>query len=320
MAGCPHHRPGRAGVTADTDEQRMLRDAVALVEAHPDYRVLRRLTIASEFGVHPSGATATAVILDTETTGMSREGDQIIELALVRFEYEVATGAIVRITDVYSGLEDPGRPIPPESTAIHGITDAMVAGHALDERRVAEAVRDATLVVAHNAGFDRPFVEARLPMFATLPWGCSLEQVPWADEGFRGAKLEYLGWASGFFYEAHRSETDCRALLEVLRRPLPKSGCVAFKRLLEAAAEPALRLWATGSPFETKDLLRERGYRWDAERRCWHRVVLKSLAKEESEWLKAAVYGGRPAQIEVEVLDARVRFSDRPGPRRMRVI
>jgi len=295
-------------------------DAVAILEAHPDYRVLRRLEVASDFGVRPKGPVASAIVLDTETTGMSRDNDQIIELALVRFEYGTETGEIARITDVYSGLEDPGRPIPPESTAIHGITDAMVAGKALDEARIAAVIQDATIVVAHNATFDRPFVEARLPGFATLPWGCSLEQVAWADEGFRGAKLEYLGWASGFFYDAHRSETDCRALLELLRRPLPKSGRIAFKQLLDSAAEPALRLWATGSPFETKDLLRERGYRWDAERRCWHRVVPKASAKEESEWLKMAVYGGRPAQIDVEVLDSRVRFSGRPGPRKMRVI
>ena len=304
---------------ATSPDQAVL-DAVALLSAHPDYRVLRRLEVASEFGVRPSGPTAAAVVLDTETTGMSRDGDQIIELALVRFEYGTETGAIARVTDVYSGLEDPGRPIPPESTAIHGITDAMVAGKALDEARIAAVVRDATLVVAHNASFDRPFVESRLPAFAALPWGCSLEQVPWADEGFRGAKLEYLGWVCGFFYDAHRSETDCRALLEVLRRPLPKSGQTAFKRLLDAAAEPALRLWATGSPFDTKDILRERGYRWDAERRCWHRVVAKAAAKEESEWLKTAVYGGRAAQIEVEVLDAKIRFSGRPGPKKTRVI
>jgi DNA polymerase-3 subunit epsilon len=297
-----------------------LRAAVALLDAHPDYRVLRRLPVVADFGVESTGPTATAIVLDTETTGVSRESDQIIEIALLRFEYAVESGAVLRITDVYSGLEDPGRPIPPESTAIHGITDAMVAGKALDDGRIAGIVRDTTLVVAHNASFDRPFVEARLPLFAGLPWGCSLEQVPWADEGLRGSKLEYLSWASGFFYDAHRSETDCRALLEVLRRPLPKSRTIAFRKLIEAAAEPALRLWATGSPFETKDLLRERGYRWDAEKRCWHRVVPRSAAKEESEWLKAAVYGGRSAQIEVEVLDARVRFSGRPGPRKTRVI
>ena len=307
-------------VPAGAGADEAVRDAVALLDAHPDYRVLRRLETAADFGVRPAGPLASAVVLDTETTGMSRDSDQIIELALVRFEYGAESGEIARITDVYSGLEDPGRPIPPESTAIHGITDAMVVGQALDLARVEEVMRGATLVVAHNAAFDRPFVEARLPLFAALPWGCSLEQVPWAEEGFRGAKLEYLGWASGFFYDAHRSETDCRALLELLRRPLPKSGQIAFKRLLEAAAAPALRLWATGSPFDTKDLLRERGYRWDAERRCWHRVVPKAAAKDESEWLKAAVYGGRPAQIEVEVLDAKVRFSGRPGPRKTRVI
>jgi hypothetical protein len=48
--------------------------------------------------------------------------------------------------------------------------------------------------------------------------------------------------------------------------------------------------------------------------------VAKAAAKDESEWLKAAVYGGRAAQIEVEVLDAKVRFSGRPGPRKTRVI
>ena len=300
--------------------EQAVRDAVKLLDAHPDFRVLRRLARADDFGVRLSGAVASAIVVDTETTGMSRDNDQMIELALVRFEYDVESGEIARVADVYAGLEDPGRPIPPESTAIHGITDAMVAGRTLDTERITAVIRDATLIVAHNAAFDRPFVEQRLPQFKLLPWACSLEQVPWAEEGFRGAKLEYLGWASGFFYDAHRSEADCRALLELLRRPLPKSGRIAFKRLLEAAAEPALRLWATGSPFDSKDLLRERGYRWDAERRCWHRVVPKGAAKDESEWLKAAVYGGRPAQIEVEVLDAKVRFSGRPGPRTPRVI
>ena len=51
-----------------------------------------------------------------------------------------------------------------------------------------------------------------------------------------------------------------------------------------------------------------------------YRVVPKAAAKEESEWLKTSVYAGRSAQIEVEVLDAKVRFSGRQGPRKVRVI
>lgn len=296
-------------------------DAAAdLLAASPDFRVLRRLVPQDDFGMRAQGTVAAGVIVDTETTGTRRAADQIIELGMVRFDYDAGSGAVLRVTSVYSALEDPGRPIPPESTAIHGITDAMVAGQHIDDARVAEVLAGVSVVVAHNASFDRSFLEPRLPVFQTLPWGCSYEQVPWADEGFHGTKLEYLAWSSGFFYDAHRSEIDCRALLELLRRPLPKSGQVAFRKLLDAVAEPALRLWATGSPFDSKDVLRERGYRWDAERRCWNRLLPKAAAKDESEWLKTAVYGGRPAQIEVEVLDAKIRFSERPGPRKARVI
>ena len=307
-------------MSANPDGPAALLAAARLLESNPDYRIIRRLVVMDEFGGQPPGPLASAVIVDTETTGTRHESDQIIELGLTRFDYAEESGEVFRVSGVYSGLEDPGRPIPPESTAIHGITDAMVAGKRIDEARVLELTAGAKLIVAHNAAFDRPFLEARLPAFESLPWGCSFAQVPWEAEGLRGRKLEYLGWMSGFFFDAHRSEIDCRALLELLRRPLPKSRRIAFKLLLEAAAEPALRLWATGSPFETKDILRERGYRWDADRRCWSRVVPRSAAKEESEWLKAEVYGGRTAQIDVEVLDARVRFSERPGPRKPRVL
>ena len=307
-------------MSGDAKDPAALLAAAQLLESSPDFRVIRRLVVTDDFGGQPQGPLASAVVVDTETTGTRRESDQIIELGLTRFDYAEETGAIYRVSGVYSGLEDPGRPIPPESTAIHGITDAMVAGKHIDEARVLELTAGAKLIVAHNAAFDRPFLEARMPAFESLPWACSFAQLPWEAEGLRGRKLEYLGWMAGFFFDAHRSEIDCRALLELLRRPLPKSGRIAFRLLLEAAAEPALRLWATGSPFETKDILRERGYRWDAGRRCWSRVVAKSAAKEESEWLKAEVYGGRSAQIDVEVLDARVRFSERPGPRKPRVL
>jgi DNA polymerase-3 subunit epsilon len=203
---------------------------------------------------------------------------------------------------------------------VHGITDEMVAGKLIDDAQVESIMKDATLVIAHNAAFDRPFLERRLPLFRTLPFACSHAQVDWAAEDIRGTKLEYLGYLYGFFYDAHRSEMDCRALLEVLSRPLPVSGVTALKRLLEASAEPLLRLWATNSPFETKDRLRQRGYRWEAPVKTWWRFVTKAEGKAESEWLKAEVYGGRPAQIDVEVLDARVRFSHRSGPRKPKVL
>jgi DNA polymerase-3 subunit epsilon len=293
--------------------------AARLLESQADYRVIRRLAVRDQYGAPATGETACALVVDTETTGRN-DSDAMIEVALLRFEYEVATGRVVRIIDTYSGLEDPGFPIPPESTAIHGITDAMVTGQSMDDDRVEAISRDATLVIAHNAAFDRPFLERRFPFFETFAFGCSHAQIDWSAEDIRGSKLEYLGFLYGFFYDAHRSEIDCRALLEILARPLPVSGVFGLQRLLEAAREPELRLWATNSAFETKDRLRERGYRWDAGARCWSCIVHRDEAKAEAEWLKAEVYRGRPAQIDVEVLDARVRFSHRPGPRKPRVI
>jgi DNA polymerase-3 subunit epsilon len=292
-----------------------LERAARLLEVSPDYRVLRRLVPRDDFGVSTQAALQRAVVLDTETTGMDPESDHVIELGLVAFDYVPATGEIVRVAAVYDSLEDPGVPIPAESTAIHGITDEMVRGQRIDEAAVARMLQGAAWVVAHNAAFDRPFVERRLPVFETLPWVCSYAQVPWAREGFAGSKLEYLANRSGFFFEGHRSEIDCRALLEVLRRPLPQSGVIAWLQLLTAGAQPSYRLSALDAPFESKDLLKTRGYRWDAKRRCWYTVLDREAAAAEAPWLKEHVYGGRSREVEVEIQDAHSRYSARPGRR-----
>jgi len=125
----------------------------------------------------------------------------------------------------------------------------MVAGKRIDDARAKALLQGMSLVIAHNAEFDRPFLEQRLPFLARLPWACSLRQVPWSDEGFGAAGLEHLACRRGFFFDAHRSEIDCRALLEVLRRPLLVSGKPALKRLLERAQTADWRLYALASPF-----------------------------------------------------------------------
>ena len=289
----------------------------AELEAHPDYRVLRRLDV-TQVGEALSGPqVAQAVVLDTETTGMDAARDQVIELALVKFEYDRATGAVGRVLDVYDGLEDPGRPIPPESTAVHHITDAMVRGQRLDDAAIERLLHGVGVVIAHNAGFDRPFVERRLPSFAALPWACSLREVPWDELGLGGAKLEFLAYRYGFFFEGHRAEIDCRALLEVLKRPVPWQAEAgnALRWLLESARAPSHRIWAIGSPFESKDVLKARGYRWEGEKRVWYRDVEAVEREAELAWLKEAVYGGKGASVEVETFDARVRHSQRDGKR-----
>ncbi|NJO38521.1 MAG: 3'-5' exonuclease, partial [Rhizobiales bacterium] len=64
-----------------------------------------------------------AVVVDTETTGLNVRTDRIVQIGAVR----LADGRIERSAS-FDVLIDPGMPIPPEATAIHGIDDADVAG------------------------------------------------------------------------------------------------------------------------------------------------------------------------------------------------
>lgn len=285
-----------------------------VLDGHPDYRVLRRLKPRREFGHKRQGEIAKVLILDTETTGLDSSRDRIIELALILVDVDKATGLPLQVQEVFDELEDPGRPIPAEATRVTGITDAMVAGKRLDDARIAELMKGVDLVIAHNARFDRGFVEARLHAFAQLHWACSVAEIDWQAQGRGSAKLEFLAHELGFFYDAHRAEMDCHALLAVLAAPLPNTGETGLARLLAAAQATSYRVQATGSPFSSKDALRARGYRWDAERKVWHTLVGNQAALDaECEWLKKDVYGGRSARIDIERQTALERFSSRSG-------
>jgi len=100
----------------------------------------------------------------------------------------------------------------------------------------------------------------------------------------------------------------------VLRPPLPASGQSGLLHLVQAAQLPSYRIQATGAPFEAKDALKARGYRWDGTARVWHTLLEDEAALQaESLWLKAQVYMGRSARVQVERLEARQRYSGRAG-------
>lgn len=98
----------------------------------------------------------TLLAVDTETTGMSpSDGARLVEVAHVT----IANGALA---SEWSTLIDPGKPIPPDATRVHGIRDDMVAGGPRPAdvgRALREACGDLPLVF-HNAPFDLPFLVA----------------------------------------------------------------------------------------------------------------------------------------------------------------
>ncbi|AYQ27437.1 MULTISPECIES: 3'-5' exonuclease [unclassified Polaromonas] len=284
------------------------------LEQHPDYRVLRRLVPATRFDHTPVGPVARVVILDTETTGLDASKDKVIELALVCVSVDLQTGQPTGPVEVYDGLQDPGMPMPKIAREITGITDAMLAGQQLDMARIDSLLAGADLVIAHNAGFDRPFVEDILSHTRELNWACSFAEIDWTAAGHSSAKLSYLASALGWFYDAHRAEMDCHALLTVLLAELPGQGVSGLAQLLAGAHTPSYRLQATGAPFAAKDLLKTRGYRWDSQGKVWHtRLGGDAALQAECEWLQEAVFAGRSAKLQWERHDAKSRYSTRAG-------
>lgn len=296
-----------------------------------DYRILRRLQPRPVIDRALSPLPRLAVIVDTETTGLRHDADEVIEIGAVAFTYG-DDGAIGDVVGVYGAVQEPSRPVPPEITRLTGITDAMVAGQRIDEAALAALLEPADLVIAHNAGFDRPFCEALSPVFATKAWACSVKEVSWRDYGFEGAKLGYLVGQAGLFHDGHRAVDDCHALLEVLARPVcarddavqahpgeaPGGDATAagaptpFAALLAASRRISVRIWAERSPFDMKDQLKARGYRWsdgsDGRPRAWWIETPEDAAEEELRFLRDEIYQWPDASPYRQVLSAQDRF------------
>jgi len=167
------------------------------------------------------------MVIDTETTGMSpSSGAQLVEVARV-----VIDGG--EIAETWSSLLNPGRPIPPDATRVHGITDAMVAG-APEPAAVAAALRPACgalPLVFHNAPFDLPFLVVLMRATSQPP--------------FWNPVIDTLGLARGLFGPGSNS-----------------LGALATR--LSLPAEAAHR--ALGDALTTARLFLALAGRWEAER------------------------------------------------------
>ncbi|GHG79092.1 3'-5' exonuclease [Pseudodonghicola xiamenensis] len=164
------------------------------------------------------------VVFDTETTGLLPHKDEIVQLGAVR----VLRGRILPGEEI-DQLVDPGRRIPPASTRVHGITDAMVAGAPGIDSVAASFNRFANgaVIVAHNAPFDMAFLR-RQAKHSGLVWDHPILDTVLLSAVLFGTTeshtLDAICTRLGIAIPKDRRHTalgDARATAEVLCRMLP---------------------------------------------------------------------------------------------------
>ena len=95
------------------------------------------------------------IVFDTETTGLSpQNGDRMVEIGCVELYNRVETGR------TFHSYFNPGRPMPSEAEAVHGLSDRFLSdkppfGDVCEQ--LLDFIADSPLI-AHNAGFDFGFI------------------------------------------------------------------------------------------------------------------------------------------------------------------
>ena len=189
------------------------------------YGSLKETAQAADFGMFSNNV----VVIDTETTGLSYNHDELIQIAAARIE----GGTIV---SWFNTFVNPGKAIPEEIVHLTHISEEDVAGAPTPEEALAQLVEfvgDA-ICVAHNAEFDRTFTTkhpAGYPLLENI-WVDSLELARIALPRLKSHRLLDLVRAFELPLSTHRADADVEATCAVL--PLLLAGVEAMPASLVA--------------------------------------------------------------------------------------
>lgn len=263
-----------------------LKQCAQLLNQSDDFQVLRRLKARQSFNQNAPDNVHKVCIIDTETTGLDTDVCEIIELGYQIVEFD-SHGNLYRVLASRNYLQEPKGEISTEVTRVTGITIKDVKGHSIPWDEVERELADVQLCIAHNASFDRPVLERYSEVFVNKIWGCSVAQIDWLTlTDVSSRSQEFLCWKIGqFFYGAHRALDDVHALTELLAQPISEHQNPALHYLLKSVRVSKTFIKATGAPFDVKDALRTRGYRWNVTARVWQKVIDESTLQDELAWL-----------------------------------
>lgn len=210
--------------------------------------------------------------LDVETTGLSSEKDDIIEIGAVLWDTDRGIPLLiknygVRTTNPISSFITDLTGITQEDNALYNTEDSVIA------LELELFIKHADYLVAHNHQFDKRFLTAWIKKQGSLYDQSMFDSKPWIDtqtdlptEAYGKSKaLPYLAADNGFVNPfAHRAVFDVLTMLTVLQKHIHNLDLAKEKVYLEAVVS-----------IEEKDKAKKEGFRWNPDRKVWWKIDVK---------------------------------------------
>jgi len=154
--------------------------------------------------------------IDVETTGLSPYSDKIVELSILKIHSDG--------TEEYKSHRiNPGTPIPPDATAIHGITDEDIADEAQFSqyaKSIRDFLKDCDIAGFNVIRFDLPFLEAEFARanveFSRQDRYLIDSQIIYHQRDPRDLQAAYQKYCGKEMKNAHSAEEDAKAAAEIL--------------------------------------------------------------------------------------------------------
>lgn len=215
--------------------------------------------------------------IDFETTGLDPQKDRVTEVGAALWDMDRKTPVQIYNSLVYD-TDYP--PISREAEKVSGISYDLIKRYGITEEGFCadlfELFDNCDYVIAHNAKFDKAFLEATLLRIDRgLPkkhWLCSRKDVQYPED--YSQKLQYLASHHGFVNPfSHRAVFDVLTMFKVLEDYSPD-------QIVRWSKEPDITVRAMVS-FAEKDLAKQRGYHWNGERKWWLKELKKFQFEDE---------------------------------------
>lgn len=216
---------------------------------------------------------STIMIIDVETTSLDPATGQLLEVATALWSVEHRSLVKARSWILRAASN--------EAEAVNGIPAALVQGypHGLDmlatESLVQSWAKEADAIVAHG-DFDRKWFGGE--QIQSCVWIDSCDDIEW-PRASTSRSLVALALAHGVgVSHAHRALSDVMTLVQLFERAAEMTDVEA---MLVKAARPR-KTYRAHVSYETNALAKERGFRWNPDRKMWvRRLAVEDATSKE---------------------------------------